>query len=551
MTFYELSILATLSATFAVICVYVFLFSLYRQTYMGLWAIFWLVHFGSQILYRTPLHHMPLIIQLVIQVVSTTNYLLLMFATSMFLGLKMHRSRYYSVFGVIILSVITIFLDAPFLVKAFPTCIYVAYVNLWHGWMFIQHLDTKGCSKYLVGVAFIGLGIHAIDMPLLITVSWFAPWGFLISGTLRFIIALGILMLYVERNFRDLVVKERQYRFLAENAADTIYLYKLKPSLGFDYISPSITKLTGYHTEEFSASPDLLFSLVHPSDAFLVEQLVNDPITASDNPLIIRLIRRDHALIWVEQTTVPILDDSDTCTSFEGIIRDITVRKELEQDVARLDRLNTVGQMAANVAHEIRNPLTTVKGYLQFFQKKPSFLNYQEQFELLISELDRSNLIIKEYLSLCKNKARDLKPTQLNCVIQEIYPLLKAAANASNKDIQYSPEATPEVYLDEKEIRQLVLNIVRNGLEAMDPGGTISLRTYVKSGEVILSIQDQGKGIPQHILEDMGKPFLTTKETGTGLGLAVVYRIAADHNARIQVDSGLQGTTFNVIFKAK
>ena len=205
--------------------------------------------------------------------------------------------------------------------------------------------------------------------------------------------------------------------------------------------------------------------------------------------------------------------------------------------------------MAANVAHEIRNPLTTVKGYLQLFQRKPSFANYQEQFNLLISELDRANLIIQEYLSLCKSKSRELKSSQLNQIIQDIYPLLKAAANATSKDVCYSAAPTPAVCLDEKEIRQLLLNLVRNGLEAMDPGGTITIRTYVENGDVVLSIQDQGKGIPQHILDNIGKPFLTTKENGTGLGLAVVYRIVSDHRATNQVDSGSRGTTFKVIFK--
>jgi len=551
MNFYDLSIIATLSSTFVVMCVYFFLFSLYRQTYIGLWTVFWLIHLTSQIFYHIPLHQIGLSLLIGVQLTLVINYILFVFATSKFLGHKMHKYWYCWTIGLIIFTGIAYSIEAPFLLKVLPSCVFVAYIYFWHAWMFIHHLDTQGWGKYIISLAFIGTGLHSLDMPFLIHVSWFVPWGFIISGSLRFILALGILILYMERNFRDLALKEKQYRLLAENAADTIYLYNLQPPRGIDYVSPSITKLTGYNTNDYSESTDLLFSLIHPSDTFLIEKLVSDPVAASSNPFVMRLIRRDHVLIWVEQTTVPILDDSGTCIRFEGIIRDITARRELEQNVSRLDRLNTVGQMAANVAHEIRNPLTTVKGYLQFFQKKPDFSNYQEQFELLISELDRSNLIIKEYLSLCKNTARNLKAAQLSCVIQEIYPLLKASANAWSKDVHYSPEITPEVYLDEKEIRQLVLNLVRNGLEATEHGGTISLRTYVKSGEVILSIQDQGKGIPQHILEDMGKPFLTTKENGTGLGLAVVYRIAADHNARIQVDSGLQGTTFNVIFKAK
>ncbi|SCM82551.1 PAS sensor protein [uncultured Sporomusa sp.] len=549
MTFYELSIVATLSATFAVACVYLFLFSLYRQTYICLWAVFWLVHFVTQILYRTPLHLLSFIEQIALQLIITTNYALLVFATSKFLGRKMHKGWYYGAICISILSTIAIFLEAPFLAKALPPIVYVAFVYFWHGWMFMHLPNNKGWGNTAVSLAFIGLGIHTLDMPFLITVKWFAPWGFIISGTLRFIIALGILMLYLERTFRDLATKEKQYRLLADNAADTIYLCKLKPVPKVTYVSPSIVKLTGYNTSDFSESPELLFSLIHPSDALFIQELIQDPITTSATPIIMRFIRQDHTIIWVEQTTVPIFDENGVCMSFEGIIRDITARRELEHDVSRLDRLNTVGQMAANVAHEIRNPLTTVKGYLQLFQRKPSFANYQEQFNLLISELDRANLIIQEYLSLCKSKSRELKSSQLNQIIQDIYPLLKAAANATSKDVCYSAAPTPAVCLDEKEIRQLLLNLVRNGLEAMDPGGTITIRTYVENGDVVLSIQDQGKGIPQHILDNIGKPFLTTKENGTGLGLAVVYRIVSDHRATIQVDSGSRGTTFKVIFK--
>lgn len=552
MTFYELSIIATLSATFAVVCVYFFLYSLYRHTYIGLWTIFWLVHFASQILYRTPLHQMPVSMLTILQITLISNYLLLAFATSQFFERDLSKNWYYSAVAVLIIMGIARALDAPFISIILPSCIFVAAVNFWHGWLFIHRLDSKGYGKTIVGLAFVGLGIHTLDMPFLIDVSWFSPWGFLISATLRFIISLGTLMLYVEKNLRDLVAKEKQFRLLAETAADVIYLYRLGPNPGIEYISPSITKITGYTTDQYYESPNLLFSHIHPSDSYLAEKLVSAPVAVSTGPLIMRFIRHDHTVIWVEQTTVPIVDESGFCTSFEGIIRDISARKQLEQDVSRLDRLNTVGQMAANVAHEIRNPLTTVQGYLQFFLKKQEFTSYREHFNLLISELDRSNLIIKEYLSLCQNKTRDLKPSRLNDIITDLYPLIKADANASSKDIQYYPETIPDILLDAKEIRQLILNLTRNGLEATEPGGVITIRTYgSENGEVNLSIQDQGKGIPSHILENLGKPFLTTKENGTGLGLAVVYRIANDHQAKIQVESSPQGTTFYIAFKVQ
>lgn len=214
------------------------------------------------------------------------------------------------------------------------------------------------------------------------------------------------------------------------------------------------------------------------------------------------------------------------------------------------DRLHTIGEMAASVTHEIRNPLTTIHGYLQMFAKKKEFSPYQGQMTLLLEELDRANLLIKEYLSLCKDHAADAKPAQLNSVILSLFPLLQAQANNSSKEILLQLEKLPEILLDDKEIRQLILNLARNGLEAMEQGKTLTIETLAKleTKEVILAICDQGKGIPKQILHNLGKPFLTTKENGTGLGLAVCYRIAARHRAKITVTTSGSGTTFYVSF---
>lgn len=550
MSFYELSIIATVSATLAVTCVYFFLYSLYRQSYIGLWAVFWLMHFILQILYRTPVQPLSIPLFTIAQFLALGNYMLLLHATSKFFDRTVNRVWYYCAFGVFLFSVFAVYLKVSFLIQILPSCVFVACVDFWHGCMFIRKLPNRGWGKNIVGFSFIGLGIHTLDMPFLLPVLWIAPWGFLVSGTLRFIISLGTLILYLEKSFQDLSIKEAQYRLLAENAIDVIYLYQLQPKCSFDYISPSIERLSGYPPSHYYQFPDMFFSLIHPSDTFLLENLMQNPTSYEEHPLVMRFIRPDHTLIWVEQTTVPIFNEKGICISFEGIIRDITTRKKLEQDVSRLDRLNTVGQMAANVAHEIRNPLTTVQGYLQLFLKKPSFSQHTEQLHLLISELERSNLIIKEYLSLCQNKAHELKLYSLNKIIEDLQPLITADANASSKNIYYDLAPTPDIHLDEKEMRQLILNLIRNALEAMDPGGNVTIRTQVnKQGDVVLIVQDQGKGIPPHILENIGKPFLTTKENGTGIGLAVVYRIADDHQANIQIETGSTGTSFQIAFK--
>ncbi|MDD3653801.1 MAG: ATP-binding protein [Desulfotomaculaceae bacterium] len=220
-----------------------------------------------------------------------------------------------------------------------------------------------------------------------------------------------------------------------------------------------------------------------------------------------------------------------------------------EKELARLDCLKLVEEIAVGIGHEIRNPLTTVRGFLQLYRKKSVFLPYKDSFALMIEELDRANSIITEFLSLAKNQAVNIKPQNLNIILANLAPLYQVDKIVINKHINLQLGEIPELPLDDKEVRQLILNLVRNSLKAMSSGGVLTIRTYLDGQEVVLSLQNQGKGIDPDLLEKFDPPFFTTKDSETGLGLAVCYGIAARHNANINIETGLAGTTIFVRFK--
>lgn len=546
----EVCVITTLSATLSVVCVYLYLYVQYRELYIGLWFLSWLTHLIRLAFLGIPLPELNNPVLVLYEYLVISGGVMSVVATNMFFRQKTPKFWYYSALITMVISSAIVYVSNSFTIKTVATCTYIGAVYICTGTLFIRQLSIKGWGKYVVGIALILLGIHLMDLPFLIQVEWFAPWGFLIDAVLRFTVATGILIIYFEKTRADLEHKERSYRLLAENALDVIYRYKLHPVKGFEYISPSITKLTGYTPEDFYASKNLVFSIIHPNDRPIIKLFSANP-NAALQPLMLRLIHREHFLLWIEQRSVPIFDKAGTCIGFEGIIRDITARRALEQDVSRLDRLNTVGQMAASVAHEIRNPMTTISGYLQIFANKQEFTKYRDQIHLLLDELNRANTIIKEYLSLSQDKATDLKLGKLNGMIQSILPLIQADAIAANKEIKPFLQEIPDVYVDENEIRQLILNLVRNGLEAMEAGKTLFISTFAAENnkEAVLAIRDQGTGIPSHILDNLGQPFLTTKDTGTGLGLAVCHRIVNRHQARMEVETGSTGTTFYIHFK--
>ena len=220
----------------------------------------------------------------------------------------------------------------------------------------------------------------------------------------------------------------------------------------------------------------------------------------------------------------------------------------LQSEMARFERLNLVGQLAAGLAHEIRNPLTIVRGYLQFLGTMSELQPHNAKFDLMIQELDRSNVIITEFLSFVKDSSDEMISQNLNDILLHLYPLLEADAFSQNKYLLFQPITVPDIIVNAKAITQLVLNLCRNGFEAMNDQGTLIIQTYLEDDHVVLTVKDEGVGILLEDLKKLGTPFFTTKENGTGLGIVTCYRIAEIHKAKIKVESDSSGTKFFVYF---
>lgn len=339
-----------------------------------------------------------------------------------------------------------------------------------------------------------------------------------------------------------LYLSQERFRKIFESSPCLIMIRSLKDGRNID-VNKTLLDYTGYQYEEIK-NQNFDLGIVKSFDGSKVYYYTNeykDPI----NNMKINYKTKEGIVRQAFLSTEMIEIQNEECVLM--VMNDITDRELLEKELSRLDRLNLIGEMAAGIAHEIRNPMTTVHGFLQMGKLDGQQIAV-EHIDLMLDELDRANMIIKEFLNLAKNKASDKSNQLLNEVIEALFPLINAEAILASKRVILDLEDCPELFLDEKEIRQLILNIALNGLEAMSAGGILTIRTYTDEEGVVLEIRDTGKGIKQEYLDKIGTPFFTTKEQGTGLGLAICYSIADRHNAVIKVQSSSEGAVFSIYF---
>lgn len=226
---------------------------------------------------------------------------------------------------------------------------------------------------------------------------------------------------------------------------------------------------------------------------------------------------------------------------------DVTHVRNMQMELKRLDSFNVVSKMAVSLAHEIRNPMTTVRGFLQLMGRKK--MHDHEYLKMMISEIDRANAIITQFLLMAKERMTDFQLKDINSIINKVLMLVEKDAVKAGYLVTLQSSQIPMIMVDENQIKQMLLNIIRNGIEAMNDEGKLLIRTYVEEASVVLAISDEGPGIAPEIVEQICTPFFTTKQEKSGLGLAVCYSIAARHGAKIKIDTSQKGTTFHIKFK--
>ncbi|GGA46337.1 PAS domain S-box protein [Paenibacillus physcomitrellae] len=329
---------------------------------------------------------------------------------------------------------------------------------------------------------------------------------------------------YVEQNSDPVLILDTNYRVIRAN--------------------PAFESTFGWSTDEIIGT--LMFDLpsVHGES-----QYRHDPSFENIESKTIEMIklRKDGTLIPVLISIFRLLDEAGTHTGWALNLRDMTAYKQAEQLMVNSEKLSVAGQLAAGIAHEIRNPITAIKGFIQLMSS--GIAEKQLYYDIMSSEIERIEMILNELLILAKPQAAQLKPADVRLVVSQVVTLLDSQANMNNVQIITAFDTGPAwILCDENQIKQICINFIKNAIEAMPGGGIVRIQlSQQEHGRFILRFTDNGTGIPEEVLSRLGQPFYTTKEKGTGLGFMVSKKIIENHDGTLSVHSKEhEGTTIEV-----
>jgi two-component system sporulation sensor kinase A len=246
-------------------------------------------------------------------------------------------------------------------------------------------------------------------------------------------------------------------------------------------------------------------------------------------------------------TASPILDGKGNKLGWSVSLRDITAWKIAQEHLQNSEKLSVAGQLAAGIAHEIRNPITSIKGFIQLM--KSGIGEKQKYFDIMSSEIERIEFILSELLILAKPQSIKYERKDIRVLLSQVMTLLDTQAILNN--IEFSAEFKPGVthlYCDENQLKQVFINFIKNSIESMPKGGRITIEINSENDqEMLIRLYDQGCGIPKEVLSKLGQPFYTTKEKGTGLGFMVSKKIIENHSGKINVESEVnKGTMIEI-----
>ncbi len=356
---------------------------------------------------------------------------------------------------------------------------------------------------------------------------------------------------------------EQRYRRLADNAPDVVFRYELSPQRRCVYMSPAVTKLSGYTPENFYAEPSLLFKLVTREDHDSLQAIFEGNTEPSTTTL--RWTPPDHSSIWIELHHVLMRDKEGKPIAIEGIARNVTERINLESQLRQSQKLEGVGQLAGGIAHDFNNLLTVILGRSQMLQKKLGETSpLQRDVDLIHKTAERAGSLTRQLLAFSRKQLLQPRVVDLNTIVADMGKMLQRLIGEQIELITVLEPDLGRVKVDPSQMEQVILNLAVNARDAMPQGGKLTIETgdvvldqtysrlhvSVRPGHyVMLAVTDTGCGMDAQTQARIFEPFFTTKEqgNGTGLGLSTVYGIVKQSGGNVWVYSELgRGSAFKV-----
>jgi len=347
----------------------------------------------------------------------------------------------------------------------------------------------------------------------------------------------------------ELKLSEERYRLLAENSLDVIWTAGM--DLSPAYISPSVLLHTGYTADEvkdilthghgYAASLGIeerdierkLIALKALIDGEAERQVIEYQVKS-----------RDGKIYWADEKMSILRDGEGKKVGIIGVIRDSTAQKKMTENLIIADRLVSLGEMAAGLAHEVNNPLTAIMGFAYLLQQNPATpAEIRENVESIYKESRRAADVIKNFLAFSRGQGAEKKAEQINSLVENVLKLRQSRMQKENISVNLElAEALPSVHCDATQIQQAMLNIILNAEYFMyqtHQRGTLVISTRLCGGNVSLSVADDGPGITPDKIDHVFDPFYTSKQVGegTGLGLSICHSIVRGHGGNVYVES--------------
>jgi len=339
---------------------------------------------------------------------------------------------------------------------------------------------------------------------------------------------------------------EEQLRQIAENMRQVLWMYSSdrQPI----YMSPAFESIWQRSRQDWFTDPTLWQSSIHPDDRERVLAAFQQA-TSTGYREEYRIVRPDGSIRLICDQAFPILDVSGNVYRLAGIAEDITERRQTEQErMQAIASLAEVGELAAMIVHEIRNPLTTVWMGLNAFQRLKLPEAFQERLKLAIEEGERIKNLLSEILLYAKPHLLRQESIELNFLLRELTDSIQSLPFAKNRSLTFKPSTEPMyIWGDRNKLKQVFINLINNACDAIPEGDTVTVCLQPSHQSVCVQIHNGGDPIPPDCLPNLTKPFYTTKVSGTGLGLAIVKRIVEAHQGQLVItSSAAEGTLASV-----